>query len=130
MIQRIQSLHLLLLIICCTSGLFFLPPLELPELTLSSEVLSDCYLFFSIIMSALALFIFKYRKVQLLINGIQLFVQMLVFVGFILVRMNVNTIAAFSPWLLMPILAIVFLLMSSRAIRKDEALVRSIDRLR
>jgi len=130
MIQRIQSLYLLLLIICFSLGLFFLPPLEIPELSFSYTIYLESYLILSIFMSALALFIFKYRKIQLLINSIQLFLQTFVLLGLIFVMLSANAVDGFLPWLSMPILAIIFLLMSNRAIRKDEALVRSIDRLR
>lgn len=130
MIQRIQSIYLLLLIICSLLGLFFLPPVVLSVLFFPTEIILETYLLISVFLSVLCLFSFKFRKSQLLINKIQLLAQVFVFLVFIYVMVIENTTGNYLIWLSMPVQAILFLILSSRAIRRDEALVRSIDRLR
>lgn len=131
MIQRIQSIYLLLLIICSLLGLFLLPPDVLSGRSFPTEILLKIYLLVSVILSVLSLFSFKYRKSQLVINGTQLLVQSLILLVFIYVLViEKSTRDDLLLWLSMPLQAIIFLILASRAIRRDEALVRSIDRLR
>ncbi|MEK9604133.1 MAG: DUF4293 family protein [Flavobacteriaceae bacterium] len=131
MIQRIQSIYLLLLIICSLLGLFLLPPDVLSGRSFPTEILLKIYLLVSVILSVLSLFSFKYRKSQLVINGTQLLVQSLILLVFIYVLViEKSTSDDLLLWLSMPLQAIIFLILASRAIRRDEALVRSIDRLR
>jgi len=130
MIQRIQSVYLLLLIVSSSIGLFFLPPLEIIDFSFSTKTLLETYLIVSIVLSVLTLFIFKYRKVQLLINRLHLTLQIFIFLALIYGLTQSVTGYDYLIWLLMPVQAIFFIVLANSAIRKDEALIKSIDRLR
>jgi len=130
MIQRIQSVYLLLLTVSSSLGLFFLPPLEIIDFSSSTKTLIETYLIVSIVLSLLTLFIFKYRKVQLLINRLHLTLQIFIFLALIYGLTQSVTGYDYLIWLLMPVQAIFFIVLANSAIRKDEALIKSIDRLR
>ena len=130
MIQRIQSVYLLLLTVSSSIGLFFLPPLEIIDFSFSTKTLLETYLIVSIVLSVLTLFIFKYRKVQLLINRLHLTLQIFIFLALIYGLTQSVTGYDYLIWLLMPVQAIFFIVFANSAIRKDEALIKSIDRLR
>ncbi len=130
MIQRIQSVYLLLLTISSSIGLFFLPPLEIIDFSFSTKTLLETYLIVSIVLSVLTLFTFKYRKVQLLINRLHLTLQIFIFLALIYGLTQSVTGYDYLIWLLMPVQAIFFIVLANSAIRKDEALIKSIDRLR
>jgi hypothetical protein len=130
MIQRIQSVYLLLLTVSSSLGLFFLPPLEIIDFSFSTKTLLETHLIVSIVLSVLTLFIFKYRKVQLLINRLHLTLQIFIFLALIYGLTQSVTGYDYLIWLLMPIQAIFFIVLANIAIRKDEALIKSIDRLR
>lgn len=130
MIQRIQSAYLLLLTVSSSIGLFFLPPLEIIDFSFSTKTLLETYLIVSIVLSVLTLFIFKYRKVQLLINRLHLTLQIFIFLALIYGLTQSVTGYDYLIWLLMPVQAIFFIVLANSAIRKDEALIKSIDRLR
>ncbi len=130
MIQRIQSVYLLLLTVSSSIGLFFLPPLEIIDFSFSTKTLLETYLIVSIVLSVLTLFTFKYRKVQLLINRLHLTLQIFIFLALIYGLTQSVTGYDYLIWLLMPVQAIFFIVLANSAIRKDEALIKSIDRLR
>ena len=130
MIQRIQSIYLLLLTVSSSLGLFFLPPLEIIDFSSSTKTLIETYLIVSIVLSVLTLFIFKYLKVQLLINRLHLTLQIFIFLALIYGLTQSVTGYDYLIWLLMPVQAIFFIVLANSAIRKDEALIKSIDRLR
>ena len=130
MIQRIQSINLLLLTVSSSLGLFFLPPLEIIDFSFSTKTLLETYLIVSIVLSVLTLFIFKYRKVQLLINRLHLILQIFIFLALIYGLTQSVTGYDYLILLLMPVQAIFFIVLANSAIRKDEALIKSIDRLR
>ena len=130
MIQRIQSFYLLLLTVSSSLGLFFLPPLEIIDFSSSTKTLIETYLIVSIVLSVLTLFIFKYLKVQLLINRLHLTLQIFIFLALIYGLTQSVTGYDYLIWLLMPVQAIFFIVLANSAIRKDEALIKSIDRLR
>ena len=130
MIQRIQSVYLLLLTVSSSIGLFFLPTLEIIDFSFSTKTLLETYLIVSIVLSVLTLFIFKYRKVQLLINRLHLTLQIFIFLALIYGLTQSVTVYDYLIWLLIPVQAIFFIVLANSAIRKDEALIKSIDRLR
>jgi hypothetical protein len=130
MIQRIQSVYLLLLTVSSSLGLFFLPPLEIIDFSSSTKTLIETYLIVSIVLSVLTLFIFKYLKVQLFINRLHLTLQIFIFLALIYGLTQSVTGYDYLIWLLMPVQAIFFIVLANSAIRKDEALIKSIDRLR
>jgi hypothetical protein len=130
MIQRIQTFFLFLISITSVLGLFFLPPIDFPDLGLPIPMVLKSYLILTAVLAFLTLLLFKSRKTQLLLNRLHFFVQILAAAGLFYGTVNMDDLNVYLPWVVMPLLALILLILSSRFIKKDEDLIRSIDRLR
>lgn len=147
MIQRIQSVWLLLAALC-NAGLlwfdFYRTEISTNGITMSTAVrVNDHYpsLLLSLVITLMPLvtiFLFKQRKQQrtMAVLGI---VFTIGFISQMIMRTSnlSNSIPAGSTgtstyWIgaILPVIAIVFLVMAIRGINKDEKLVKSLDRLR
>jgi FtsH-binding integral membrane protein len=144
MIQRIQSIWLLLAALC-NAGLFMFDLYRVDEAAATAgarniNVVSHYpSLLIAIVITLLpfiAIFMFKNRKKQRLMA----LMGMVLTIGFLALTLmrvtNVNNATSApttgSYWIgsILPVLAIVFLIMAIRGIRNDERLVKSMDRLR
>lgn len=145
MIQRIQSVWLLLAALCCLSLFFFdvyHANIMVNGVATTQYIrVNDHYpsLLIALVITAMpvaAIFMYKIRKRQ---KAIAIF-SIVAIVGFIAMTLsrvtNFNTdnptaIDA-SYWIgaVLPAVAIIFLIMAIRGINKDEKLVKSLDRLR
>lgn len=141
MIQRIQSVWLLLAAICA----FVTYPLVLyvgkhADTTERKFLLGDHFILMLFIialgvLSLITIFLFKNRKLQfrltilnIVLTIAYIFVQYLMIEQFkkdTLVQTGSYQVAA-----LLPLLMVIFLIMAARGIYKDEKLVKSLDRLR
>lgn len=141
MIQRIQSLWLLLAAICA----FVTYTLVLYSGTLANGsqklfALGDHFLLVAVIialgvLSLVTIFLFKNRKLQqrLTILGIILALGYLALQYFSIETFkkdNAIVTGSYQVAALLPILIVIFLIMAARGISKDEKLVKSLDRLR
>lgn len=143
MIQRIQTIYLLLASII-SGGLIFVFHLwkfieknvfALDLLNSESSLLKAIPVLFivSAILAFVAIFIFKNRKLQFVIGRLTILVHLfllglLIYVSLILpgeIAVSEKGIGMFIP-----ILAILLLVLANKAIKKDEDLVKSADRLR
>lgn len=159
MIQRIQSIYLLLAAIA-VSVLFFIPLYQLDtalgffsvgmfeskissldasvQVATQANVLPAIIAFVSIALSLITIFLFNNRTLQarlarlgLLINSVLLVVMIYaVDKGLGLLKDSVSTTDYNFVAFAMPLLAIILSFLASKAIIKDENLVRSADRLR
>ena len=131
MLQRIQSLYTLGFIsITLLYSLRFSIPFEVNSNTLKWVLSYTTYLF--AILAFLNLFLFSKRKVQIRLNtfillsslGYEAFTIIQVFEQFETLKesMLIQCALVFLSW--------IFLLLANRYIKKDEALIRSVDRLR
>ncbi|MGB0366840.1 MAG: DUF4293 family protein [Flavobacteriaceae bacterium] len=134
MIQRIQTVFMLLFVLAGGVN-FFLFPSEIIvfEPLLGENV--DASPYFSILLSFLVLInigFYKRRMLQLRINQLAWVLYTLFWGSFVymIIRYHANSFYQFLPDLLIAFLGEVFLLLANRFIRKDEALIRSLDRLR
>ena len=138
MIQRIQSIYLLLAIV--SSGVL---PIFLPLYTLKSgeEVsvysnLAYVFLFvFSTMLSIMSLFSYKKRKNQFVFGRLNIILNFILLGLFIYRSLNVSgeaftEVSEKGIGMVLPLVSIVLLSLANRAIRKDEDLVKSADRLR
>ena len=129
MIQRIQSVYIIIAMVLMVS-LFLLFPIQIS--TKFSEVV-PLFRYLNLIgfvMVLISLFLYKRRPLQIQLNrivGLLLLVELLFF-GFIMISQEAID-ATFGVLLCIP-LAIYFLIIANRSIKKDEDLVRSVDRLR
>ena len=130
MIQRIQTVFLFMIAIVSVIGFFFLPPLDFYILGLIVPTLLKSYIILTSSLAFLSLMIFKHRKTQLIINRLHFFLQIAMTGVLMFGLLNANELNSFLLWLLLPFQSMVLLILSSRAIQKDDDLIRSIDRLR
>ena len=132
MIQRVQTFFLvLMLFLYGVAQVYFAIPKAL-EYKITTSVSSDfvLYLSFSALLVLSAIFFFKKRKIQLLLNRIQLFLHLMVL---IILSISFAFWEGFSNedlWLLVPLLSILLILFTNKGIKKDENLIRSLDRIR
>jgi len=135
MIQRIQTLWLLLASACSAATLFF--PFYTGnkdnnlfiEINAQSHFLSLFLTVALILESALAIFFYKNRKKQMIIVAVSLIAQILNIV-FFLYQTKPFLQGAISFTALFTFIIPVFLVLALLGIRKDEKLVQSMDRLR
>jgi len=135
MIQRIQTVYLL--IVSFMAGVL---PVWAPLWKAGdAELLTYDHpwiKFFFVAIAVLALYAllsFKNRKKQFILNRLNLFLNLILLGVFVFRSLNISGEAALSEkgiGMLIPILSIVFLVLANKAIKKDEDLVKSVDRLR
>ena len=141
MIQRIQSVWLLLAAICAfVTYTLVLYVGTLPDATKKQFVLGDHFLLVAFIvalgvLALICIFLFKNRKLQFRLTILTLVLT----IGFIIVQYLLIEqfkkeytfqTGSYQVAALMPIVMIIFLILAARGIYKDEKLVKSLDRLR
>ncbi len=131
MIQRVQTIFLL-------TNLFFLMTLylffELKSFALdifNFEILINInlYLIFCSLITLISIILFKNRTTQLFLNKIQIFfhfISLLLFLLELIASQHLNSIYK----LLIPIFPLILLFLANNFIKKDEDLIKSIDRIR
>ena len=125
-----ETIYLLMISIVAILGIFLFNPTEFVGFGLLTPVILKIYFVLTGSLSTLTLILFKRRKTQLSLNRLHSFFQILAAIGLVYEISNTNDLEALLPWLAIPILILILLLLSSNAIKKDEDLIRSIDRLR
>jgi len=144
MIQRIQSIYLLIATVL-SGGLIF--PLNLwvteqgteffalDSLSSGNLLLASVFVLFiaSAILTLITIFQFKKRQLQFVLGRLAILINFIL-VG-ILVYFTQNLsgemqVSEKGIGLLIPIFTIVFVVLANKAIKKDEELVKSVDRLR
>ena len=130
MIQRIQTVFLLIIVMVSVICFFFLPPLNFSLLGLMVPAILKSYIILTSLLAFSSMMIFKHRKTQLIINRLHFLLQVAMTGVLIFGLLNVDDLSSFLLWLLMPFQSMILLILSSRAIQKDDDLIRSIDRLR
>ena len=129
MIQRIQSLYLLLVILLSFIVLYF--SLNSPLGIELNSFFKDLYGFYCIpILGFISLFIYRRRKIQSIICLILILLNLIVLQIYIskIFEGDLNTIIFII--LVSSFVECILLLLARRAINKDEKLVSSIDRIR
>jgi hypothetical protein len=152
MIQRIQSFYLLL-IIALLIAVFFLPVGAFDNTSGSYEYtafsikkvgianvdnfpiwLLGIVCVISMLLSLITIFLYKKRLIQIRfcrVNSFLLIIFYLIYAFFLFIGINgVKLNFDFSYGLIFPFIALIFDLLAIRAIRKDENLVKSLDRIR
>ncbi|PLX06392.1 MAG: DUF4293 domain-containing protein [Marinilabiliales bacterium] len=153
MIQRIQSLYLILAM-ACMGLLLFLPfgeiitkSYETVELGIKGfEYQNDgkteifnvlpltIMLSLSVLVTFVSIFLFKKRMIQIRFNVFNLIIQIGSIGLMFFYLFQASSVAGESwstkIWIIMPLIAMIFTYLAIRAIGKDEALVRSISRMR
>ena len=136
MIQRIQSLYLICSIIITAILPFFFSLWTEEEIKVVYFNESIVYLVFFAVISALALislFLFKKRQTQFVLNRLAIIFNFILLGFFVFRTLNLSgemQISEKGIGMFLPTISIVLLVLANRAIKKDEDLVKSVDRLR
>ena len=135
MIQRIQTVYLFFAFIC-TGVLLFILPLWTTEgrdfYFMQSPVYSVLFAL-STTLSVISIVSFKKRQNQFVMNRLNMILNLILLGLFLNHLLNVSGETAVSEkgiGVFVPVLAIVLLALANKAIKKDEDLVKSVDRLR
>ena len=154
MIQRIQTLYLLLAA-ACVGAMLFLPLVQYTdgtaEFTLKASMLSDgadtsympaIYLCILLSLAALlpfvTIFLFKRRMVQIRLCVIELVLLLggavmtgiYCYLAYRVVSGLPFGAVSVKPWVGMPLLAMILVFLAVKAIFRDELLIRSLNRIR
>ena len=136
MIQRIQTFFMVLVTIIAGVLPFFLSLWTNTDGTgvFAKNVLWISLAFYaSAIMAIVSIFMFKTRQNQFVINRLNMILNLFLLGFFVYRSLNLSGESQISEkgiGMLIPVFSIVFLVLSNRAIKKDEDLVKSVDRLR
>lgn len=136
MIQRIQTIYLLIAFIIM-GMLPYVFPLEITstgQKIFTADHLVDMLLFsLSAILSLISIFLFKNRKLQFVLGRLNIILNLILLGLFVYHSLSLSGEVATSEkgiGMFLPIFSIVFLVLANKAIKKDEDLVKSVDRLR
>ena len=135
MLQRIQTIYLFLAALV-SGGLIFVFELwkNNGESVYVEGVPSVLALFLaSAILSVVSIFLFRNRKLQFVLGRLNIILNFILLGLFVYWSLNVSGESQISEkgiGMLIPIVSIVLLVLANKAIKKDEDLVKSVDRLR
>ena len=136
MIQRIQTIYLVISAIIM-GALFMWFPVVLGKdgslIMERNEPLFFGLIFVSIALAIISILSFKKRQMQFVLNRLNIilnFVLLGVFVYRLLTLSGETIVSEKGIAVLFPIISIVFLVLANKAIKRDEDLVKSVDRLR
>ena len=136
MLQRIQTIYLLLAA-GLSAGLIFVFHLWITNAGVSvfakDKMLYLGLFLGSAVLSLIAIFMFKNRKSQFVLGRLNIILNFILLGIFVYQSLNVSGETAVSEkgiGMLLPLVSIVLLALANKAIKKDEELVKSVDRLR
>ncbi|SFR65842.1 MULTISPECIES: DUF4293 domain-containing protein [Maribacter] len=136
MIQRIQSLYLIVVAILTGVLPFFFNlwvNIDGAEVFANNEMLISIAFYASAVLAVWAIVQFKKRKSQFVINRLNMILNVFLLGFFVYRSLNLSGETLVSEkgiGMLIPVFSIIFLVLANRAIKKDEDLVKSVDRLR
>jgi membrane protease YdiL (CAAX protease family) len=136
MIQRIQTFYLLLVASLAGVAPFFVNLwIDSDDIEVYAEDNKSIVLVFLTIaiIAIMSIFTFKKRKKQFVLNRLNMILNLFLLGFFVYRSLNLSGETAVSEkgiGMLIPVFSIVFLVLANRAIKKDEDLVKSVDRLR
>jgi membrane protease YdiL (CAAX protease family) len=136
MLQRIQTVYLILAALTMV-GLYVWFPLVSSTngnvLISKQEPLVFGLIFTCIALTIIAVLTFKKRQTQFVLNRLHIILNFVLLGVFVYRSLSVpgeTLVSQKGIGVLLPIISIVFLAMANKAIKKDEDLVKSVDRLR
>lgn len=136
MIQRIQSIYLLVVALVSGALPFWLPlwtDQQANQVYAQNELMVQVGFGVVSLLALIAIFMYKNRKNQFVINRLNMIFNLFL-LGFFVYRSlalsGETNVSEKGIGMLLPIVSIVFLVLANKAIKKDEDLVKSVDRLR
>ncbi|CAH0335344.1 hypothetical protein FVB9288_00981 [Flavobacterium sp. CECT 9288] len=137
MIQRIQTVYLALVFIMTGILLFFLPLWTLNDGKAYYFMQNQIYtiiLGLSTMLTLVSIISFKKRQNQFVMGRLNIILNMILLGLFVYRSLNLSgetpAVSEKGIGMFLPVLAIVFLVLANKAIKRDEDLVKSVDRLR
>jgi len=136
MIQRIQSVYLLIVVLLAAIAPFFLPIWSTEEgdsVFAIDQFMVMTFFLASALLALLTIFMYKKRKLQFVLGRLNIILNFILLGFFVYWSLSVPgemQISEKGIGMLIPVLSIVFLALANKAVKKDEALVKSADRLR
>jgi len=136
MLQRIQTIYMLAVAIMAGIFPFWLnlwSDSEGNEIYAWNELMVSAIFYGSAALAVIAITLFKYRKNQFVLNRLNILLNLFLLGFFVYRSLNLSGETSVSEkgiGMLIPVFSIVFLVLANRAIKKDEDLVKSVDRLR
>lgn len=136
MIQRIQTLYLAFVAILSILAAFFIKSLAQNEESSIFElsIPMDRITFFIVaIFAIISIFLYKKRINQFIVNRLNIILNLFLLGFFVYRSLNLSGESLLSQkgiWIIVPLISIVLLILANKAIKRDEDLVKSVDRLR
>ncbi|MFK7811474.1 MAG: DUF4293 domain-containing protein, partial [Maribacter sp.] len=134
MIQRIQSIYLLVVALLGAVLPFFISlwfDTNGEEFFAKHDILVSSAFYITAALALVAIFLFKNRKNQFVVNRLNMILNLFLLGFFVYRSLNLSGETLVSEkgiGMLIPVFSIVFLVLANRAIKKDEDLVKSVDR--
>ena len=135
MLQRIQTIYLLLVAIV-SSGLIFVFNLweneEMLVFAFDKPIVFSTFLSIAL-LAIITIFKYKNRKSQFVLGRLNIILNLILLGFFVYQSLNLSgetTVSEKGIGMLLPFVSIVLLVLANKAIKKDEDLVKSVDRLR
>ena len=137
MIQRIQTIYLLLAFVVTGILLFFIPLWTMKDGKDFYFMQSQVYtiiLGLSTTLTLLSIVSYKKRQNQFVIGRLNIILNLILLGLFVYRSLNLSgetpAVSEKGIGMFLPVIAIVLLVLANKAIKKDEDLVKSVDRLR
>ncbi|RTY87707.1 DUF4293 domain-containing protein [Flavobacterium sp. RSP15] len=137
MIQRIQTIYLLLAFVVTGILLFFIPLWTMDTGKAFYFMQSQVYTILLGLSTTLSLFSivsYKKRQNQFVIGRLNIILNLILLGLFVYRSLNVSgetpAVSEKGIGMFLPVAAIILLVLANKAIKKDEDLVKSVDRLR
>ncbi|SHF73129.1 protein of unknown function [Flavobacterium segetis] len=137
MIQRIQTVYLFLAFVITGILLFFIPLWTMSNNKAFYFMQSETYtilLGLSTTLSILSILSYKKRQNQFVVGRLNIILNLILLGLFVYRSLNLSgetpAVSEKGIGMFLPVFAIVLLVLANKAIKKDEDLVKSVDRLR
>jgi peptidoglycan/LPS O-acetylase OafA/YrhL len=136
MIQRIQSLYLFVCALLSALVPMFLPlwkDAKLMPVYFTSDITYIVGFGLTATMALISILLFKKRQNQFVLNRLNIILNFILIGLFVYRTLNLSGEASVSEKgiaMFVPLVSIVLLVLANKAIKKDEDLVKSVDRLR
>ncbi len=136
MIQRVQTLYLIGVVLLGAVLPFWVSlwtDVDGGAVFAKDEIAVSLALYGTAVLAALAIFKYRDRKNQFVLNRFNMIINLFLLGFFVYRSLSLSGEAQVSEkgiGMLIPVFSIVLLVLANRAIKKDEDLVKSVDRLR
>ncbi|CAA9200996.1 DUF4293 domain-containing protein [Flavobacterium bizetiae] len=137
MIQRIQTVYLILAFLVTSVLLLFIPIWTLSDGKLfyfNQDPIYTVIVGLSTMLTVVSIISYKKRQNQFVMNRLNIILNLILLGLFVYRSLNLSgealAVSEKGIGMFLPIVAIVLLVLANKAIKKDEDLVKSVDRLR